>query len=139
MKTKHQILYWFPFVLSMLFFSCKDKDETGGMKNAITGTWQLISVQKDGVNADLTTFPDKIQFQANYIFQSYNTTTQVKIRGGWSYEGDMLNISVYLPVAFYVLKADAQHLTLKRLDFNAQGILGETIQEYRRTTESITN
>jgi hypothetical protein len=124
----------------LAFFSCEDKDEAADIRNTIVGVWQLSAVQIDGATVDLTAFPDKIQFQSNSIFQSYNTATDIKIRGGWSYEGDMLNISVYLPAAFYVLKADAQNLSLKRLDFNSGGTLSETIQEYRRISdESITN
>jgi hypothetical protein len=139
MKTKRRFLYLVLFSLPVLLFSCKDKDETEELRNAIVGTWQLSSVQRDGVDVDLTAFPDIIQFQPNYIFLSYATSTQVKVRGGWSYDGDMLNISVYLPAAFYVLKADALSLSLKRLDFNTGGTLTTTIQEYRRTSESITN
>ena len=106
------------------------------MQHRIAGSWQLSSVQIDGTSADLTAYPDIIQFQPNFIFESYNTATQKQVRGGWSYENGMLNISVYLPAAFYIVKADAQNLSLKRLDFNTGGTLSTTIQEYRK---SITN
>jgi hypothetical protein len=131
--------HWFYFpILCLLFslFSCEEKDDSEDVKNAIAGTWQLTSMQIDGTATDLSSSPDVIQFQSNAIFQSYNTITQVKVRGGWSYEGDMLNISVYLPAAYYVLKADAQNLSLKRLDFNTEGTLTTTLQEYRRSPDS---
>jgi hypothetical protein len=133
---KYRLLYAVLFLLSVFFSSCEDKNETDDIRSLIVGAWQLTSVQIDGTNADLTAYPDIIQFQPNYIFQSYNTITQTKVRGGWSYESDMLTVSVYLPAAFYVLKADAQNLSLKRLDFNTAGMLSTTIQEYRRIADS---
>jgi hypothetical protein len=102
------------------------------LKNAIVGSWQLSSVQINGTDVDLTAYPDIIQFQANYIFESKNSTNNETVRGGWSYEGDMLNISVYLPAAFYIVKVDSQNLILKRLDFNSSGLLIETILNYRK-------
>ena len=132
---ERRLLHFILFSLFVFFFSCENKDEAEDMRQMIVGSWQLISVQIDGTNVDFTAYPDIIQFQANYIFQSYNTTTETKVRGGWSYEGEMLNISVYLPAAFYILKADAQNLSLKRLDFNTEGTLSITIQEYLRKSE----
>ena len=139
MKMKCQLLYFVLLFLPVFFFSCEDKDKADDIQHVIVGSWQLISVQTDGTNADLTAYPDIIQFQSNFIFQSYTTITKTTVRGGWSYENGMLNISVYLPAAFYVIKADGQNLSLKRLDFNTGGTLSTTIQEYRRVSESITN
>jgi hypothetical protein len=102
------------------------------MRNAIVGSWQLSSVQIDGTNADLTAYPNTVQFKANYIFESKNSADSETVRGGWSYEGNMLNISVYLPAAFYIVKVDSQNLILKRLDFNSSGLLIETILNYRK-------
>jgi hypothetical protein len=132
MKTKYRFLYLLIFCFPVLFFACEEKNEADSVRNAIVGKWKLLSVAIDGVEADVTVYPDSIEFQSNAIFRSVRSTTQETVRGSWSYEGDMLNISVYLPAAFYVLKADAQQLLLKRLDFNSEGSLATTIQEYRR-------
>jgi hypothetical protein len=121
--------------LFLSFLSCEDENEADNIKNAIAGTWQLTSVKIDGTEAATSSFPDVIQFQPNFIFQSYNTSTQIKVRGGWSYEGDMLNISVDLPASYYVLNANAQNLSLKRLDFNTGGDISTTILEYRNTSD----
>jgi hypothetical protein len=138
MKIKHLFLYLFLCCLLPLSFSCEDKDEADNLRNAIIGTWQLTSVQINGVSAEPSAYPDDIiQFQPNYIFQSYNTTTEETTRGEWSYEDEMLNISIYLPVAFYVLEANAQNLSLKRLDFNSEGTLTTTIQEYRKINDEL--
>lgn len=119
------------------FSSCNDEDEADSIRTAIAGTWQLSSVVVDGNNlSDLSAYPEFVQFQSNSIFQTYDKLTDVKERGGWSYENDMLNISIYLPAAYYVLKVDAQYLSLKRFDFNVEGALSTTIQEYERSVDS---
>jgi hypothetical protein len=123
--------------LFLSFLSCADdKDEAAEIQKEIAGTWQLISVTADGADADISSYPDFIRFQANSIFLSYREATEVKERGGWSYTGEMLNISLYLPAAYYPLKIDAQNLSLKRLDFNTEGALSTSILEYRRTDDS---
>jgi hypothetical protein len=137
MKTKYRFLYLLIFCFPILFFACEEKNEADSVRNAIVGKWKLLSVAIDGVEADVTAYPDNIEFQSNAVFQSGHSTTQETVRGGWSYEGDILNISVYLLAAFYVLKADAQQLLLKRLDFNAEGTLTTTILEYRRTGDEL--
>jgi hypothetical protein len=120
--------------LPIFFFILDDKADD--MRNAIVGTWKLTSVTVDGANMDISTYPNLIQFQANTIFQAYNSSTSVKNRGGWSYEGEMLNISLYLPAAFYIMNIDAKNLTLKRYDFNTDGSLRTTIQQYQLTNDS---
>lgn len=47
----------------------------------------------------------------------------------------MLNISVDLPAAYYVIKVDEVSLTLKRLDFKSDSSLQTTIKEYKRVDE----
>jgi hypothetical protein len=122
------------FILSIT--ACNKDNEADDMRSAIVGTWKLISLSVDGTNADTSSYPDLIQFQSSAIFQAYNTSTSVKIRGEWSYDGSMLNISSYLPAAFYIVNVDGQGLTLKRFDFNTDGSLKTTIQQYQRTADS---
>jgi len=131
--------YFFYAVVLSLFISilaCSKDDDSKNMRNDIVGTWKLTSVSVNGSNADTSTYPDLIQFQSNSIFQAYTTSTSTKNRGGWSYEGDMLNISLYLPGAYYITSINNQNLTLQRYDFNTDGSLKTTIQQYQRTADS---
>ncbi|MDR2805191.1 MAG: lipocalin family protein [Dysgonamonadaceae bacterium] len=124
------------FLWILSFSCCDDKNEAEDIQANLVGTWQLTSVQIDGVSVDIAAHPGFIRLQENKIFLSYHAATQVLIRGGWSYEGNMLNISTDLPVAYYVLKADGKTLSLKRQDFNADGKLSTTIRDYQRTADS---
>jgi len=136
MSRKKFFFYAVALSLFLPVFSCSKDDAAENMRNDIVGTWKLTSVSIDGSNADISTFPDLIQFQEKFIFQEYRSSTSTKTRGGWSYEGDMLNISIYLPAAFYVVSITNQNLTLKRYDFNTDGSLRTTIQQYQRTADS---
>jgi hypothetical protein len=120
--------------LFILFFSCcEDKNEAEEIQTNLVGTWQLTSVQIDGATTDIAAYPGFIQFQENRIFLSYNATSGLVTRGGWSYEGNMLSVSTDLPAAYYVLHADGKTLSLKRQDFNTTGGLIATVRDYQRT------
>jgi hypothetical protein len=121
------------FLFILLFFGCEDKNEAEEIRANLVGTWQLTSVQIDGATTDIAAYPGFIQFQENRIFLSYNATTDELTRGGWSYEGSMLNVSTDLPAAYYVLHVDGKTLSLKRQDFNTTGGLIATIRDYQRT------
>jgi hypothetical protein len=121
-------------ILFILFFSgCEDKNEAEEIQANLVGTWQLTSVQIDGATTDIAAYPGFVRFQENRIFLSYNTVTGELTRGGWSYEGNMLNVSTDLPAAYYVLHADGKTLSLKRQDFNTNGELSTTIRDYQLT------
>jgi hypothetical protein len=123
--------------LSMLSFSrCSDNGETEDIRASLVGTWQLTAVEIDDQATDITSSPAFVRFQSNQIYLSYDATANVVTHGGWSYEGNMLNISVDLPAAYYVLHADAATLSLKRYDFNADGNLRITIRKYQRTDDA---
>ena len=136
MSKKNYFFYGIVLLFILAITACNKNNETDDMRNAIVGTWKLTSMTVDGESADRSSFPDLIQFQSSSIFQAYNTSTSVKIRGEWSYEGGMLNITSYLPAAYYITNVDGQNLTLKRLDFNTDGSLRTTIQQYQRTADS---
>ena len=116
--------------------SCKEEDETDAVVSSLVGTWQLAQVRIDGSSADISDYPGYIRLQTNQIYLSYNESNQTLVRGGWSYENGMLNISVDLPAAYYVEKVDGQNLALKRQDFNTNGEISITVKEYRRTEDS---
>ena len=136
MSKKIYFFYSAVLFLFMTISACSKEDKADNMRDTIVGTWKLTSVSIDGSSADISTYPDLIQFQSNSIFQAYNTSTKVKNRGGWSYEGEMLNISIYLPAAFYIKNVDTKNLSLQRYDFNTEGSLKTTIQQYQRTDDS---
>ena len=133
--------FFFIVVLPLIFSiaSCDKEDKADEVRKAIVGTWELISVTVDGqaLDADeLLSYPSLVQFQSNSIFQVYNQSTGKKTRGGWSYEGDMLNISLYLPAAFYIMDVNSVNLNLKRYDFNEDSSLRNTFLRYQRVDDS---
>lgn len=120
----------------MLVASCSDDDDQ--IDKDIVGTWQLTEMSVNGASVAITGLDDVYQYQKNTIFQRYNTTTKAAPkRGGWSYEGDMLNISLDLPSAYYILNISSNKMTLKRLDFDTDGTLKETITVYDRVDDSL--
>lgn len=123
--------------LGSFLIACEKNSESDPIKAALVGTWELSSVQIDGVDQDLTAYPDYIQFQLNQIYLTYDSPSDVIERGGWSYEGEMLNISFDLPAAYYILLANNQYLNLKRYDFNAEGQLDIRIMQYIRADDSM--
>ncbi|MDR2086532.1 MAG: hypothetical protein LBP72_05095 [Dysgonamonadaceae bacterium] len=130
------LLSWAALLFILSFSCCEDKDEAEDIQTKLTGTWQLTSVQIDGAEVGVASFPGWIRLQENRIYLSYDATTNTLIRGGWSYEGSMLNISTDLPAAYYVLLADGTSLSLKRQDFSTDGKLSVTVRHYRRTGDS---
>jgi len=136
MSKKNYFFYGIVLLLILSINACKKNNEADDMRNAVVGTWKLSSLTVDGTSVDSSSYPDLIQFQSGSIFQAYNSSSNIKIRGEWSYEGEMLNITSYLPAAFYIMNVDGQNLTLKRLDFNTNGSLRTTIQQYQRTADS---
>jgi hypothetical protein len=134
---KNNLLITLAAILIFLpFSSCENKDEAEDIRTNLAGTWQLASVRIDGLAVDTGAYPEFIRLQENRIFLSYDAATELLIRGGWSYEGNMLNISTDLPAAYYIEQADGKTLSLKRLDFNADGKLSTTVRDYRRTDDS---
>lgn len=121
-------------VVMLLFASCDKDDDTSGK---IVGTWQLTKMEVDGQQQDISDTTDILQFQSNSLFVRFIVSTSQKIRGGWSYEGDMLNISPDLPAAYYVVNANGSELILKRIDFNTDGSLKTTIISYQKVADEM--
>lgn len=126
------------FTLGCFLSACEKEDTTSDqIKTSLVGTWKLTSVQINEVEQDLTAYPDYIQFRSNQIFITYDSSTDVITRGGWSYKGDMLNISFDLPAAYYILSVNNLNLNLKRYDFNADGKLDTGIMKHTRVDDSM--
>lgn len=131
---------YFSFLLflsfAICFVSCNDDEDS--VQDRIVGTWQLQSMQEDGQAVSIVGQNDLVQFQSNSIFLRYNSsaTSAVK-RGGWSYTGGMLNISLDLPAAYYVLNLNANELKIKRLDFAATGSVKTTEFVYNKVSDDL--
>ena len=124
------------FIGFIILFAACDKDETN-VGEMLVGTWQLKTVMIDGNPVDITGRQDMIQFQNNSIYQACNTTETSKIRGGWSYIDDMLNISTDLPAAYYILEINSVTLSLERFDFKSDGSLQSTVLNYEKVSDSL--
>ncbi|MDD3078807.1 MAG: lipocalin family protein [Paludibacter sp.] len=120
--------------LSLLSTACKEDVD---IPDLLVGTWQLTEVKVNEQSEDISDKTDLIQFQANSIYQSYNTTTEEKNRGGWSYQGNMLNISLDLPAAYYVETISENSLELKRFDFGTDGELLTTQLFYEKAADDL--
>ncbi|MFV0469168.1 MAG: lipocalin family protein [Dysgonomonas sp.] len=131
---------YFSFLLllsfAICFVSCNDDEDS--VQDRIVGTWQLQSMQEDGQAVSIIGQDDLVQFQSNSIFLRYNSsaTSAVK-RGGWSYTGGMLNISLDLPAAYYVLNLNANELKIKRLDFATTGLVKTTEFVYNKVSDDL--
>lgn len=132
---KNRLSYFLLLSVVMLLFASCDKDDDTSDK--IVGTWQLTTMEVDGQQQDISQTTDILQFQSNSLFVRLIVSTNQKIRGGWSYEGDMLNISPDLPAAYYVVNANGSELILKRIDFNTDGSLKTTIISYQKVADEM--
>lgn len=120
--------------LGLFATSCEQKEN---LAEKLAGTWQLTILRVNGQSEDISTKTGLIQFQVNSVFQSYNLSTGEKNRGGWSFTGNMLNISLDLPAAYYVQLVDAEMMTLKRLDFDDDGSLKTTELDYVKVDDNL--
>lgn len=132
---KNRLSYFLLLSVVMLLFASCDKDDDTSDK--IVGTWQLTKMEVDGQQQDISQTTDILQFQSNSLFVRLIVSTNQKIRGGWSYEGDMLNISPDLPAAYYVVNANGSELILRRIDFNTDGSLKTTIISYQKVADEM--
>lgn len=120
---------------SSLFFSCSDDDE--GVETRIVGAWQLSAKAVDGQEQSLTGQNEILLFEATAVFKRYLVDEGKYRIGGWNLKADMLNISVDLPAAYYIESANSSNLVLRRLDFNTDGNMKETITTYQKVSADL--
>lgn len=136
MRRKHSLFLFLLFAPMFFLIGCSDDEDS--VQDLIVGTWQLQSVQENGQDVSITGLDNAMRFQSNSIFIRYNTTTAATPkRGGWSYEGDMLNISLDLPAAYYVINLNSTELRLKKLGFFDNGDLKTTELVYTKVEDSV--
>ena len=74
------------FTLGCFLSACEKEDTTSDqIKTSLVGTWKLTSVQINEVEQDLTAYPITFNFSQS-VYLSYDSSTDVITRGGWSYK-----------------------------------------------------
>jgi hypothetical protein len=131
--------YHFPvlFFVAFLIAACDNEDEVELQKEQIVGAWLLASMTVDGQPANIAGSIDLIQFQSSSVFKRYYMETDKSSVGGWSIEGGMLNISLDLPVAYYIEELTVSALSLKAVEFDAAGSLVTTVKKYDKAENSL--
>ena len=131
MKSIH--LKILPFLLVFLTITACSKEEES-IEDQLLGVWALSAKTIDNETVSLTDCEklSTIEFQENNFCLLYDGCMETSINSGWNYKYDMLNIAVYLPVAFYVEKLDKSTLTIKSNDITSEGNLQVTIMSYNK-------
>jgi len=119
-------------LLALAVFSCKKEDNN--IESQLIGKWILVDKMVDNSPVTLSDCEklSTIELQANNICLLYDACGNKKINSGWNFKDDMLNISEYLPVAFYIEQLDNASLKIRRSDIAPQGSLQVTILGYSR-------
>ena len=122
-------------LLSFAVFSCEKDDENIDIQ--LVGKWKLSEKIVDNSTAALSDCEKQstLELKEKNLCLLYDACNDLSINSGWSYKFDMLNISEYLPVAFYVDQVDKSSLMLRRNDISPEGNLQVTVLKYTRTTE----
>lgn len=131
-KRKLPFLLFFCFIFS--FSSC-DKEEN--MESRVAGAWQLASFSIDEQQQDMTGKNEIILLAENFVFKRYLTDENKYRIGGWSYAGNMLNISVDQPAAYYIESVNDNELSIKRHDFDSNGAIVKTVFNYIKVSEDL--
>lgn len=122
-------------LLALAVFSCKKEDNN--TESLLIGKWILVDKMVDNSAVSLSDCEklSTITFQADNICYLYNACANKTTNSGWSYKDGMLNISEYLPAAFYIDQLDNASLKIRRSDISPQGNLQVTILGYSKKTE----
>lgn len=116
-------------------FSCEKEEENIDIQ--LVGKWKLSEKIIGGSVAALSECEKQstIELKEKNLCLLYDACNDLSVNSGWSYKSDMLNISEYLPAAFYVDQLDKSSMTLRRNDISPEGNLQVTVLKYNRTTE----
>ncbi len=124
----------FSFLLFAVF-SCEEEEEKLDIQ--LVGKWKLSEKIVGSSVAALSEceMQSTVELKEKNLCTLYDACNDLSINSGWSYKSDMLNISEYLPAAFYVDQVDKTTLTLRRKDISSEGTLQVTVLKYIRSTE----
>ncbi|MFA5815775.1 MAG: hypothetical protein WC865_09180 [Bacteroidales bacterium] len=117
-------------LLTLVAFSCKKEDES--IEDLLIDKWTLTDKTVDNIPVTLSDCEKQssIEFQVNNFCLLYDACTDITINSGWNYKYEMLNISEYLPVAFYIEQLDKTSLKVRRNDISPVGNLQVTVLSY---------
>jgi len=119
-------------LFTLAVYSCKKEDDN--TESALIGKWILVDKMVDNSSVALTDCEklSTITFQADNISYLLNACANKTTNSGWNYKDGMLDISEYLPVAFYIEQLDNTTLKIRRNDISPQGSLQVTILGYSK-------
>jgi len=119
-------------LLALVVYSCKKDDDN--TESALIGKWILVDKMVDNSTVVLTDCEklSTITFEADNISYLFDACGNKTINSGWNYKDGMLDISDYLPVAFYIEQLDNTTLKIRRNDISPQGSLQVTILGYSK-------
>ena len=120
-------------ILTLVTFSCKKSEVS--TEDLLISTWTLTDKTIDNIPVTLSDCEKQssIEFQVNNFCLLYNACSKETINSGWNYKYEMLNISEYLPAAFYIQQLDNASLKLMRKDISTLGSLQVTVLSYVKT------
>ena len=134
-----KIRYCIIFLFAILVMAgCKKDEENENFSNQLNETvWQKESKNVSGEDLILSDCENNymMYFEKSGILQTYNACEDKIERSGWSYKGDLLNLSNDLP-ASYKIDEIGNKLVLTRLDFS-NGDLIMTVIKYARVENSL--
>lgn len=118
-------------LLTTVFSCTKEDDNTEAM---LIGTWTLTEKTLDNTPVVLSDCEklSYIEIREKNICILYDDCLSKTTNSGWNYKSAMLNISEYLPAAFYIEQLDNSSLVLKRNDISTEGNLQVTILFYSK-------
>jgi hypothetical protein len=119
-------------LLLITVFSCTKEDDN--TETLLVGTWALTEKTIDAAPVVLSDCEEQsyIDIREKNICLLYDDCLSKATNSGWSYKSAMLNISEYLPAAFYIDHLDNSTLRLKRNDISTDGNLQVTILSYSK-------
>jgi hypothetical protein len=119
-------------LFTLAVYSCKKEDDN--TESALIGKWILVDKMVDNSAVALTDCEKQstITFQADNISYLFDACANKTTNSGWNYKDGMLDISDYLPVAFYIEQLDNTSLKIRRNDISPQGSLQVTILGYAK-------
>jgi hypothetical protein len=128
------------FIFLFLGISCEKDDAVDGITTKIVGTWHQTSKTIDEVTAPKDSSRLLLQINENNICILCDSSAvavkakKIVKRSGWDYSGNLLNIAVDLPASWTPV-AEANSLTLERVDFNQDGKLIKTMLTFERVAD----
>ena len=126
----------FTLLLGMIISLAACSDDNDNIESLLVGSWQLQEMTRNSQPESIGDNAQIIYLQANKVFKRYYTQTSKTRIGGWSYNGEMLNISLDLPKAYYVDAVDNVKLVLTSLEFDETGNVITTRTTYEKVAEN---